>query len=49
MVFWFKGGYLTNNTDINIHININNYGLVEDCHHILIHAIKYKTKILNLK
>jgi len=35
----FKGGYLKKNSTIPIHININNYGLVEDAHHILMHLL----------
>ena len=45
----FKGGYLNNNADINIHININNYGLVEDCHHILMHSIAQYIRQKNIK
>ena len=37
----FNGGKLKKITNLNIHININNYGLVEDSHHILMHAIMH--------
>jgi len=45
----FKGGNLNNNSDINIHINTNNYGLVEDCHHILMHSIAQYIRQKNIK
>tara|TARA_S200000501_G_scaffold378032_1_gene438770 strand:- start:142 stop:726 length:585 start_codon:yes stop_codon:yes gene_type:complete len=35
----FSGGYLKRNCDIPIHIDINNYGISEDSHHILMHVI----------
>ena len=35
----FSGGYLKRNCDIPIHINVNNYGIAEDSHHILMHVI----------
>ena len=37
----FNGGNLKKITNLNIHVNINNYGLVEDSHHILMHAIMH--------
>ena len=37
----FNGGKLKKITNLNIHINVNNYGLVEDSHHILMHAIMH--------
>ena len=37
----FSGGKLKKITNLNIHVNINNYGLVEDSHHILMHAIMH--------
>ena len=37
----FNGGKLKKITNLNIHINIQNYGLVEDSHHILMHAIMH--------
>lgn len=33
----FNGGELANISDISLHINENNYGIVEDCHMMLIH------------
>ena len=35
----FKGGYLKKNSNISIHINAENYGISEDSHHILMHAL----------
>ena len=35
----FTGGYLKRNSDISVHVNANNYGISEDSHHILMHAI----------
>jgi D-sedoheptulose 7-phosphate isomerase len=35
----FEGGYLKRHSTIPLHVNINNYGLVEDSHHILMHTI----------
>ncbi len=35
----FNGGYLKNNSSISVHINVKNYGISEDSHHILMHLI----------
>jgi len=35
----FKGGYLKKNSDISVHIHAENYGVSEDAHHILMHAL----------
>ena len=35
----FKGGYLKRHSNISIHINAQNYGISEDSHHILMHAL----------
>ena len=35
----FEGGYLKRNSDISIHVNVNNYGISEDSHHILMHVM----------
>ena len=35
----FAGGYLKRNCDISVHVNVNNYGISEDSHHILMHII----------
>ena len=35
----FKGGYLKKNSSISVHIDAQNYGISEDAHHILMHAI----------
>ena len=35
----FNGGYLDKNSDIPININVSNYGISEDAHHILMHVI----------
>ena len=35
----FNGGYLKKNSTIPLHVKINNYGISEDSHHILMHAI----------
>ena len=42
----FKGGYLKKNSDISVHVNAQNYGISEDAHHILMHAIlQYLIKV----
>ena len=33
----FNGGYLKKNCNISLHINVENYGISEDAHHILMH------------
>ena len=35
----FKGGYLKKKSTIPVHVNVNNYGISEDSHHILMHVI----------
>lgn len=35
----FTGGYIKNKSNICIHFPINNYGISEDCNHIVMHAI----------
>ena len=46
----FKGGYLKKNSSISIHINAQNYGVSEDAHHILMHAIlQYLVKVFGKK
>ena len=35
----FSGGDLKEISDFNIHINSNIYGLVEDCHQIIMHSL----------
>ena len=35
----FNGGKLKKKSNINIHVNLNNYGLSEDSHHIIMHVI----------
>ena len=37
----FTGGKLKKYTNLNVHVDVNNYGLVEDSHHILMHAIMH--------
>ena len=45
----FKGGYLKKNSTVPIHVKANNYGLSEDSHHILMHAImQYLIKSTNI-
>jgi D-sedoheptulose 7-phosphate isomerase len=53
----FDGGYLKKNCTVPMHVNINNYGIVEDIHHTLMHIMlqflrqKYfsKKNIIKLK
>ena len=46
----FKGGYLKKNSDISIHIEVQNYGISEDAHHILMHAqLQYLIKLFGKK
>lgn len=35
----FDGGYIKKNSDISVHVNINNYGITEDIFHIYMHII----------
>jgi len=35
----FSGGYLAKNSDISVNFPVNNYGLAEDSHHILMHIM----------
>ena len=35
----FQGGYLKKNSDINFHVNISNYGIVEDVFQITMHCM----------
>lgn len=35
----FEGGYLKKNATVSIHVNIKNYGAVEDSHQILMHTM----------
>jgi len=35
----FEGGILKKKSNLSIHINVNNYGIAEDSHHILMHVI----------
>lgn len=35
----FSGGELNKLADIKLHIPINNYGIIEDCHQILMHVL----------
>ena len=35
----FDGGFLKKHSDISVHIEVNNYGMAEDSHHILMHII----------
>ena len=44
----FEGGFLKKNCDISVHISAKNYGISEDAHHILMHAI-LQYLILRLK
>lgn len=50
----FNGGAAKLGADINIHIPINNYGVVEDCHHMVMHMVaqyirkSYTTTDINL-
>ena len=45
----FDGGYLKKNSNISLHINQKNYGLVEDCHHVLMHIICQFIRQRNIK
>ena len=47
----FTGGYLKNKSNISIHFPINNYGISEDCNHIVMHLILQflKQKKISLK
>ncbi len=38
----FDGGQALKIADINIHVNSNNYGIVEDCHQSIMHLISQK-------
>lgn len=45
----FDGGFLKKNSNICLHINQENYGLVEDCHHVLMHIICQFIRQRNIK
>lgn len=45
----FKGGYLKKNSDISVHININNYGITEDLFQIYMHIIMQYLRQKNIK
>ena len=46
----FKGGYLKKRSSISVHIDAQNYGISEDAHHILMHAIlQYLIKFFGKK
>ena len=49
----FNGGQASNMADYNIHIDIDNYGVVEDCHQIIMHMlaqyIRIKDTVVDLK
>lgn len=51
----FSGGKAKEMSDLNIHIPINNYGVVEDCHQIVMHMLaqyfrkNYSVDIDNIK
>jgi D-sedoheptulose 7-phosphate isomerase len=45
----FAGGYLKKNTDVSIHIDINNYGITEDLFQIYMHIIMQYLRQKNLK
>lgn len=40
----FDGGHLRKLSDYSIHVRSNNYGIVEDCHQIIMHMISQKIK-----
>jgi phosphoheptose isomerase len=35
----FDGGRVKKISDVNIHFKVHNYGLSEDCHHIMMHIL----------
>ena len=35
----FNGGFLKKNSNVSIYVPINNYGIVEDCHHLFMHIL----------
>ena len=45
----FKGGYLKKNSDISVHVNINNYGITEDIFQIYMHIIMQFLRQKNTK
>ena len=45
----FKGGYLKKNSDISVHVNINNYGITEDIFQIYMHIIMQYLRQKNAK
>ena len=45
----FEGGYLKKNSDISIHVNINNYGITEDIFQIYMHIIMQYLRQKNIK
>ncbi len=45
----FQGGKAKSLADHSIHININNYGIVEDIHHSLMHMLSQYIRLINLE
>jgi len=41
----FDGGVLRKKSKIKIHVNSNNYGIIEDVHHILLHSLYQSIKV----
>ena len=44
----FDGGRCSKLSDINLHVDVHNYGVVEDCHQSLMHIITQYIRILNM-
>ena len=45
----FQGGHAKSLSDHSIHINVNNYGIVEDIHHSLMHMLSQYIRVINLE
>ena len=45
----FQGGQAKSLSDHSIHINVNNYGIVEDIHHSLMHMLSQYIRVINLE
>jgi hypothetical protein len=43
----FDGGLAKEIADVCVHVNFNNYGVVEDCHQIIMHSIAQHIRINN--
>lgn len=44
----FAGGRASKNAEVSLHITANNYGLVEDCHHAIMHMLAHYLRMKHM-